>query len=377
MFLFGICTMSQGFTTNFGGIVTARFFLGICETPVFPGAYYIISFWYSRFESQRRFTFFYCSITLAGAFGGLLAAAIGKMDGLRGLQGWRWIFIIEGIATSLLAILLFFTLPDFPETARWLTSSERAFIKAKLAADQGPSTHDRPISAREALQVFRDPKVWVASLMYFAALVPGYSYSYFAPTIIQEFGFSPVKTQLWSVPPWAATFAWCMLLATLSDMARRRGIFIFLSLVLTLVGTAVLLAVGGHKPHPVHLQYGMLFLFVMGLYGAIPIMTCWLAMNLGGHTRRAVGGAAQIAFGQVGAIVAVYTFLKADAPRYVPGYSICLAFTALALVLAGIYALMCWRENGKREREMSRGDVLGGREDEGLGDLAVGYRYML
>ena len=64
------------------------------HTGMFPGCFYLLAMWYRREEAQKRYTFFFCSTTLAGAFGGLLASAIGKMDGLRGYRGWRWVFII-------------------------------------------------------------------------------------------------------------------------------------------------------------------------------------------------------------------------------------------------------------------------------------------
>ena len=132
--------------------------------------------WYKRTEAQRRYTFFYTSVVLAGAFGGLLAAAIGNMDGIKGYEGWRWIFILEGLLTCVVAIVLFFVFPDFPEDAKWISDEERAYVKARLAAEQGRSAADRPITSRDVLNVFKDWKVWVAGLMYFSVLIPGYGY---------------------------------------------------------------------------------------------------------------------------------------------------------------------------------------------------------
>lgn len=83
--------MLQGFVQNYSGLLATRFFLGVFETGMFPGAFYLIGMWYRRHEAQKRYSFFFSSTTLAGAFGGLLASAIGKMDGVRGYMGWRWI----------------------------------------------------------------------------------------------------------------------------------------------------------------------------------------------------------------------------------------------------------------------------------------------
>lgn len=88
--------MCQGFVNSYGELLAARFFLGIAEAGTFSCCFYLIAVWYPRARAQKRFTFFYCSVQFAGAFAGLLASAIGLLDGHRGYSGWRWIFIIEG-----------------------------------------------------------------------------------------------------------------------------------------------------------------------------------------------------------------------------------------------------------------------------------------
>ena len=94
MALFGLVTLLQGFAQSFSGLVAARLFLGLTECGSLPACYYIVSMWYTRAEAQTRYTFLFSSSALAGAFGGLLAGAIGEMDGARGYRGWRWVFII-------------------------------------------------------------------------------------------------------------------------------------------------------------------------------------------------------------------------------------------------------------------------------------------
>jgi MFS family permease len=117
-----------------------------------------MSCWYTRGEAQKRFSFFFGSNTLAGAFGGILAYGIGQMDGIGGYKGWRWLFIIEGLLTIVIAVIWFWTLPDFPEAVKWLDEDERAFIKAKLEKDAGKSAHAEAITWRDTLQVFKDCK---------------------------------------------------------------------------------------------------------------------------------------------------------------------------------------------------------------------------
>ena len=173
MFGFGLVTICQGLVHNWGGLLTTRFFLGLFETGMFPGSFYLIGMWYKRHEAQKRYTFFFASTTLAGAFGGLLASAIGKMNGMRGYHGWRWVFILEGTLTCVIALIWYFVIPDFPEDAKWLTPEERLFIKARLQDDQGKSAIERRITPRDVLNVFKDYKVFLGGFMYFGLIVPG------------------------------------------------------------------------------------------------------------------------------------------------------------------------------------------------------------
>ena len=133
-----------------------------------------MSMWYKRTEALRRYTFFFCVSAVAGVLGGLLSTAIGKMDGVRGYRAWRWIFIIEGSLTCALALFSFFLVSDFPETATWLSEEERTRLRAELKADQGSSEIEKPITFAEAFYVFKDYKIFLATLMYFCILTPAY-----------------------------------------------------------------------------------------------------------------------------------------------------------------------------------------------------------
>ncbi|KAF3482388.1 putative MFS transporter [Arthroderma uncinatum] len=374
MFAFGLITCLQGFTKNYGGILAARFFLGLAETGMFPGCFYLMGMWYKRSEAQKRFSFFFSSTTLAGAFGGLLASAIGKMDGLRGYHGWRWLFIIEGAFSCVVAIIWFFILPDFPEDVKWLTEEERDFIKAKLAKDVGKAGHEKSVTFKDVVSIVSDPKVLVGGFMYLGMIVPAYSYAYFAPTIIKTYGYGPIQTQLYSIPPWAVAFVFAMALAYVSDRVGHRVSFAVLPIALAIAGFSILLTVHGVANRNV--QYGALFLITCGTYSAMPIIICWYAMNLSGHKRRAIGTGWQIGFGNIGGIIATYSFLQKDAPQFKPGHSISIAFLCVAVMSSCLYLVLILSRNKKK-------DSLGGstqapdQEDGDLGDLSPNYRYQI
>lgn len=138
--------------------------------------------WYCREEIQLRQALFFSAASVAGAFSGILAFGISKMDGVGGLAGWRWIFILEGIATVLVAAMAFFFLHDFPETAKFLTEDERAFVVHRLKY-QGQVGQAQVAQAEEfewkyVRQAFTDWQVWVNIFVYWSVSLPPY-YSFY------------------------------------------------------------------------------------------------------------------------------------------------------------------------------------------------------
>lgn len=94
MLAWGVVATLMGLCHNLGGFIVARFFLGVTESGLFPGVVFYLSMWYKRTETHYRVALFFSAASLAGAFGGILAFGIGKMKGVAGLSGWRWIFIL-------------------------------------------------------------------------------------------------------------------------------------------------------------------------------------------------------------------------------------------------------------------------------------------
>jgi hypothetical protein len=219
-------------------------------------------------------------------------------------------------------------------------------------------------------------KIFLGAIIYLGGIVPGYSYAYFAPSIIKGLGFTAVSAQLHSVPPWVASFGLAMGLAYLSDRTKHRFLFGMIPATIGLIGFAILLA----HPASLHLQYGALFLAAAGVYASMPIFIGWFNMNLGGHVRRGVGSAFQIGFGNVGGFVASYTFPTHDAPRYTMGYAVSVAFILLTMAAATAYYAACLAQNTARERRIAAGERdedLTPAEKELRGDLNVGFQYLL
>lgn len=265
---------------------------------------------------------------------------------MRGYRGWRWIFIIEGSVSFVICFVFLFTFPSFPEQAKWLREDEREYVKARLRADQGNNAAERKVTFRDILTVMRDYKILLGGFMYFGLIVPAYSYAFFSPAIITTYQYGAIQTQLHSVPPWATAFGFSMIVAYFSDKMRHRFLFTIGPICLSIAGFAMLLTIHDH----LHAEYAALFLICAGTYSAMPVIVCWFSMNLGGHHRRAIGVAWQIGFGNIGGIIATYSFVAADAPRYTKGYAICMGFILLSALSCCLYFAALVMENRRREK---------------------------
>ena len=171
MVLFGLITLTHGFVSSYPGLLAARFFLGLAESGVFPGCSYLLTMWYKPGESLRRFGIFFNSVTLAGAFGSLLATAIDLMQGIQGKQGWQWIFILEGLLTMVVGCAAFFIVPDFPENAKWLDESGRALAVERLREDEVIDGGERSVG-QGMKKYFADYKSYLMALLYFGKPFP-------------------------------------------------------------------------------------------------------------------------------------------------------------------------------------------------------------
>lgn len=188
----------MGLVKNYSGLMAVRWFLGLSEAGLFPGVGYFLSCWYKRSEFGVRMAIFFSAAALAGSFGGLLAAAIAKMDGVGGKPGWAWIFILEGLVTVVIGFISFWFVYDFPDQATFLSPADRARVLRRLAADQQSSAEHEEFKMSYFWASVKDWKTWTGAIIYMGADGSLYAFSLFVPTIINELvsGSRRTKDQL-------------------------------------------------------------------------------------------------------------------------------------------------------------------------------------
>lgn len=186
-------------------MIPLRLLLGLFEAGYFPGALYLISTWYVRYDIHKRYSVFYLIGCVAAALSGILAYGLMQMNGLGNYSGWRWIFIMQGIITVVIGFIGYFTLVDFPDRAaqkhkHFLTERECQFVMRKIAADRDDveaGKFDFKLWAAGGA----DMKVWGFALIFFGITTTSYAISYFLPIILLSMGFSVAEAQCLVAPP--------------------------------------------------------------------------------------------------------------------------------------------------------------------------------
>ncbi|KDN65316.1 putative high-affinity nicotinic acid transporter [Colletotrichum sublineola] len=185
--------MCQGATQSYAGILACRFFLGLAEAGFYPGVLYHLSFWYPTHQLPLRILqgFFYACGMFSGTISGLLggAYAISFMNGVRGLAGWRWLFILEGVPAILCGIYTFYFLPNYPETVKFLTEPEREVIMTELP-EQAPTMNVTTVNFQQIKELFRSPTFVPFLMIWITHGIGGWGISFVLPTVIYELGIS-------------------------------------------------------------------------------------------------------------------------------------------------------------------------------------------
>ncbi|ORY10938.1 major facilitator superfamily domain-containing protein, partial [Clohesyomyces aquaticus] len=322
MVTWGALTCCMAAITDFKHLVVLRVFIGIIESGFAPGILLIISSWYKREEQSKRFAVYISAAILSGAFGGLLAGAItGGLEGVHGIRGWRWLFIVEGAATIGWAIIASFILLDFPANTKTLTDRERVIAIARLQ-EGGVMTHtegDVRLGKRKSIMLaLTEWRVWGFILGYMV-IVGSSTLSYFYPTLVHGLGFtSTVQAQYMTVPIYAFAFVCTAISGYFADrIPQHRGLIIAGWLTFSLITSILVCTIYNFTA-----RYVLLVLMAAGLWASNAISLSFAGATLGSMQPevRAIALALVNAMGNLAQIYGAYLFPKEDAPKYLLGF---------------------------------------------------------
>ncbi|KEF52328.1 uncharacterized protein A1O9_11568 [Exophiala aquamarina CBS 119918] len=330
-FGWGTLTLGFAFLHTYASAAVLRVFIGMFEAGFYPGIVYIITFWYRQEERSLRLALVSASSSLAGAFGGCIAYGVGHLNQKAGLEGWRWLFIIEGVLTIICTVLLVCFLPDYPHDVQWLSDDEKTFAVARLQVQDGGYTKERA-SRREIIDTCIGPRMLAHYLTYFTNVVIVSSLVYFCPTIVAGLGYSSITAQLMTVVPWALGYIVSLIFAWSADKFNARGWFIAVASTISGIAFVVINVL------PVHAYSGRFACLIIACCGCFPNtapLAAWVTCNV--PSSRTMGLAAAINNMTVGAssILAVWIWRAAEAPRgYPTGNGVCAACSFATAVLS-------------------------------------------
>ncbi|WAO96900.1 Hypothetical protein NCS54_01459200 [Fusarium falciforme] len=370
--LWGIVMIGMGLVRKWEQLAALRVILGLLEAGFFPSCVYLMSTWYTRYEMGRRYALFYAFGAVAGAFAGVMAYGLVHMHGIANYGGWRWLFLIEGAITVLVALCGYWLLIDFPDskrkTWRFLTDNERAWVINRVNTDRGDVEPTR-FSVKKFVSLGLDFKVWMFGLLFFCTSTQGYAMAFFTPIILtMGMGFDRTATQLITIAPPTFGAIVTFALGWVGDRYRIRGPIVAFNNVVAVIGLSL---IGFHTV--VGVRFLGLFLATAGVNANLPAVMAYQANNIRGQWKRASSSAVLVGMGGVGGISGSLVFRTKDAPHFQPGLWACIACSLASLVMIGLLSVYFWVKNRQADRT---GIILENEEDaEVSGESRAGFRY--
>ena len=296
MFTWGVVTILLAFTQNATMFYILRFLLGASEAGLYPGVIYYLTLWFPQRHRVRMLGYFTVGSSLGNMIGAPICGWLLDKGGLFGLQGWQLVFVVTGIPSVLLTIVVLFLLPKSPQQAKFLSDGEKRWLTHTLTTEstaaRGQARHG------SVLSVFTEPRVLGMALYYMMLSISVYGVSYWLPTLVRGFGVSNTTNGLLNIIPWLMA---TLVLATLPSRLRASNHATIAMLVSALLGTVFFLSsvfLPGHA-----LRFAALCLGAPCMYLLIPCFWTLPPKFLFG-ARAAAGIAAINSLGNIGGFIA-------------------------------------------------------------------------
>lgn len=297
MITWGIISAGMAFVTTPMSFYVMRCLLGIAEAGFYPGVILYLSYWFPTNRRGRMYALFATAVPLSGVIGAPLSGWImGAFNGLHGFAGWQWMFILEGIPSVLIGILVIFKLTDRISHAKWLTDEEKKILQANIDSDTQHHVHS---SLKE---IFLQPRVWLLTLIYFCLIAGFYTIGFWLPTLIKDSGVKDVLSiGLLSAIPYGAAALTMIVVSRSADRWRERRWH--LALTATLGGIGMIIS-ASFSDNIVIAMMG-LTLGAMGALSTLPLFWSLPTAFLGG-TAAAAGIALINSWGNLAGFAAPY-----------------------------------------------------------------------
>lgn len=338
MITWGVVSGAMAFATGPVSFLVLRFLLGVAEAGFFPGIIFYLTTWFPARYRGRVISALFLAVPVSNALASVVSGAILGMDGILGVRGWQWVFMIEAIPAILLAFVVLRLLTDRPATADWLSPEEKSWLDAELAAENTRTAHGNPATL---LKVLVDPRVLVLSLIYMMSVTASYGVVFFLPQIVKGLGFSNSQTGLVSAIPYVIGVIGLLAWGWSSDRMHERRWHLVTSKLVAAAGLAGAAWFGQSYWAIVAISVA-----TMGLYGSRPCFWPMPSLFLTGTA--AAGGIALInSLGNLGGYVGPFIvgWIKDSTKSFEMG----LYFLSACALASGLIAMVAARATTARQ----------------------------
>jgi len=261
--VWGIVSIAAMFAVGPRSFAALRFLLGAAEAGFFPGVVLYFTYWFPARERARAVAQFSTASMAAGIVGAPLSGVLLSMRGVAGLDGWQWLFLVEGVPAIVLGVVALVYLTDGPAGARWLPEDERTWLLDVLRRERDSSPRPQAHTLRIGLL---DPGVWRLAAVLFLIVTSGYGFSFFLPQIVKRLsGASDLAVGLWTAVPFLVAAIGMIVIAAHSDRTGERRWHVAGCAALASAGLASSSLTGLPVAALAALSIG-----AIGLYGATP-----------------------------------------------------------------------------------------------------------
>jgi ACS family tartrate transporter-like MFS transporter len=315
--------------SNETSFYTVRALLGCAEAGFFPGIIFYLTLWYPSVYRGRIIGSFMAAIPLSSAIGAPISGMILGMNGVAGLEGWQWLFIIEAAPAILLGFVTYFYLTDRPADAHWLETDERAWLSNRLDGERRQREAAQTLSISQAIF---NPRVLALALVYFGLVACNYGVGFWLPQIIKQFGLTNAMTGWVTAIPYAIGAAFMVWYGRRSDSKIERKAHAAVALVIAAVGIASSTLTSDPTLTIIAFSIG-----ACGVFGALPVFWTLPTAVLSGSAA-AAGIAVINSIGNLAGFAGPYAmgWIKDATGSFAGGLLLIasLAIVAMAIVLA-------------------------------------------
>jgi MFS family permease len=337
--IWGCISACTAAVKSYGQLLAVRAILGAAEAVFFPGAIYYLSAWYTKVELGKRIAGLYIAQQVGNAFGGLFAAAILQLDGIRNIAGWQWLFIIEGSATVGIGVVCACIMPEFPHNSRVLSQLERDLAVWRIESEAGAAEGTENESVLKGFaKALSDPKLLLLILANMLSQVQGSIANYF-PTLVDSLGFSSTISLLLTAPPYVLAGAVYYVIMFYSD--RKNTVY---PIILVCIAISVVMYIIPMSTLNVGARY---FSMVMLPFASVgPQLLLYKTINL--HLARPISkrAAASALVNAIGGTSNIWTsYLYYQGPHFYAAFGTLMGSGLLLGVTVTVYRWVVSREN--------------------------------